>query len=140
MTLQVKLTGDLATCHALRRVVFIEEQNVPEAEEVDGRDADALHFLAQFEGVPVGCARVLILGDMAKIGRVCVLPAFRGQGMGVALIEAALTHLRKVEGVAKAKLGAQSHAISFYERLGFVAEGPEYLDAGIRHRDMVRVL
>jgi predicted GNAT family N-acyltransferase len=140
MTLHVELTDDLAACHALRRVVFIEEQNVPEAEEVDGRDPEALHLLAMLDGRPVGCARILITGETGKIGRVCVLRQMRGQGIGIALIDAALDALRNVDGVTRAKLGAQTHAIGFYTALGFVAEGPEYLDAGISHRDMVRVL
>ncbi len=140
MTLQIGLTEDLQSCHALRRAVFIEEQQVPEAEEVDGRDDAALHLLAQVDGVPVGCARLLISGDTGKIGRVCVLKSLRGQGIGAALINAALDVLRDCPGVARAKLGSQTHAIGFYDGLGFVAEGPEYLDAGIPHRDMVRVL
>ncbi len=140
MKLHVGLTNDLAACHALRRVVFIEEQNVPAAEEVDGRDPDALHLLAVLDGQPVGCARILIVDETGKIGRVCVLRALRGQGIGVALINAALNALRNLDGVHRAKLGAQTHAIGFYEALGFVAQGPEYLDAGIAHRDMVRML
>ena len=138
MSLRIGLTEDILTCQALRRVVFIEEQQVPEAEEVDGRDGDALHLLASIDGVPVGCARLLLAGETGKIGRVCVLAALRGQGIGAALIMAALDVLRDCPGVTLAKLGAQTHAIGFYEGLGFVAEGPEYLDAGIAHRDMVR--
>lgn len=138
--LQLGLTDDLGLCHALRRAVFIEEQNVPEEEELDGRDADALHLLARLDGQPVGCARILLQGDTGKIGRVCVLPEFRGQHIGVALITAALDHLRSQPGVTRARLGAQIHALGFYEKLGFVAEGADYLDAGIVHRDMVHVL
>jgi len=138
MNLHVELTDDLALCHALRRIVFIEEQNVPEAEEIDGRDAGALHLLARLDGQPVGCARVLVMGDTGKIGRVCVLPDYRGQGIGVALIQSALDVMRAQPGVMRAKLGSQTHAIGFYEKLGFTAQGPEYLDAGIAHRDMVR--
>ncbi len=140
MNLDVGLTQDLATCHALRRVVFIEEQNVPAEEEVDGRDSDALHLLARVDGQAVGCARILIAGNTGKIGRVCVMREWRGQGIGIALINAALEALRNVDAVSRAKLGAQVHAIGFYENLGFVPEGPEYLDAGIVHRDMVRPL
>lgn len=140
MSLEVGLTEDLALCHALRRRVFIEEQQVPEGEEVDGRDGDALHLLAKKGGEAIGCARILLAGDLGKIGRVCVLDAYRGQGVGVALIEAALQVLRDQPGVTQAKLGAQTHAIGFYEKLGFRAIGPEYLDAGIAHRDMLRDL
>ena len=140
MTLQVGLTDDLACCHALRRLVFIDEQSVPETEEVDGRDADALHLLARLDGEAVGCARILLLGETGKIGRVCVLRDLRGRGIGVALIKAALDVLRGRAGIVQAKLGAQTHAIGFYEKLGFQVTGPEYLDAGIAHRDMVFAL
>ena len=135
--LQVGLTDDLATCHALRRVVFIQEQSVDEALEVDGRDADALHLLARRDGQAVGCARILLLGPVGKIGRVCVLRDHRGAGIGAALIRAALDVLRDQPGILQAKLGAQTHALGFYEALGFRATGPDYLDAGIAHRDMV---
>ncbi|SUZ31936.1 Acetyltransferase [Roseibaca ekhonensis] len=135
--LDLRMTDDIATCHALRRVVFIEEQNVDAALEVDGRDGDALHVLARMDDTPVGCARILIAGDMAKIGRVCVLRAHRGTGIGQALMRAAVQELRARPEIRRAKLGAQTHALGFYAALGFVATGPEYLEAGIAHRDMV---
>ncbi|MFC0199810.1 GNAT family N-acetyltransferase [Paracoccus rhizosphaerae] len=128
-------TSDLAACHALRRTVFIEEQNVPEAEEMDDLDGQAIHLLACDGDRPVGTARVLIRGDVGKIGRVCVLPDQRGTGLGAALIRAALDLLRR-QSVTQARLGSQTHALGFYEKLGFVAEGPVYDDAGIPHRDM----
>ncbi|MBY5933594.1 GNAT family N-acetyltransferase [Tateyamaria omphalii] len=140
MNWTIAQTEDLAACHALRRTVFIEEQGVSEAEEVDGRDGDALHVLATLDGVPVGCARILIDGAVAKIGRVCVLKSARGTGLGAAIIETCLDVARRNKALTRAKLGAQTHALAFYERLGFVAFGPVYDDAGIPHRDMERPL
>lgn len=137
MRAEVAPTDDLATCHALRRQVFIEEQGVPEAEEIDGRDGAALHLLARVDGRPVGTARVMLAGDTAKVGRVCVLADWRGKGIGVALMRAAVAECAARPGVRRVRLGAQTHAVGFYAALGFVAEGPEYLDAGIPHRDMV---
>ncbi len=136
----ISQTDDLAACHALRRTVFIEEQNVSEAEEVDGRDGEALHILATLDGEALGCARILIGDGVAKIGRVCVLKQARGSGLGAAIIEACLDVARDQIGVTKAKLGAQTHALGFYEQLGFTAFGPIYDDAGIPHRDMERAL
>jgi ElaA protein len=69
-----------------------------------------------------------------------VLPALRGQGLGAALIRAAVAEFRAMPGIEVVKLGAQTHALGFYERLGFVATGPVYQDAGIAHRDMVLTL
>ena len=137
---RIEVTRDIATCQRLRRVVFIEEQGVSEADEVDGLDDSAIHLLA-FDGeVPVGTARLLVKGATGKIGRVCVLPQARGTGLGAALIGAALEELRRVPGVTEAYLGSQSHATGFYEKLGFVVEGEEFQDAGIPHRHMRRAL
>lgn len=130
-------TRDIATCRALRRAVFIEEQGVSEADEVDGLDDRAIHLLATLDGAPVGCARLLVQGGTGKVGRVCVLAQARGTGLGAALMRAAVEEFRKLPGVKQVKLGAQTHALGFYERLGFAAFGPEYMDAGIPHRDMV---
>ena len=130
-------TRDIATCRALRRAVFIEEQGVSEADEVDGLDDRAIHLLATLDGTPVGCARLLVQGGTGKVGRVCVLAQARGTGLGAALMRAAVEEFRKLPGVTQVKLGAQTHALGFYERLGFAAFGPEYMDAGIPHRDMV---
>ena len=137
MTAQIILTRDIATCHALRRQVFILEQGVSLAEEVDGRDAEALHLLATMDGVAVGTARILLGSGYGKIGRVCVLSSVRGLGLGAGLIRAAMARLRAEPGITEARLGAQTHALGFYEALGFRAYGPEYLDAGMPHRDMV---
>lgn len=137
MTLLISETRDFALCRQLRRVVFIEEQGVCEADEVDDQDEAAIHLLARQDGVAVGSARLLIKGDQGKIGRVCVLAPARGMGIGAALIRAAVARFRQMPGIASVKLGAQTHALGFYASLGFGAEGPEYLDAGILHRDMV---
>ena len=129
-------TTDLAACHALRRTVFIEEQNVPEADEMDDLDADAIHLLATDDADrPVATARLLVRDEIGKIGRVCVLADQRGTGMGAALMRAAIDALA-ARGVRQVRLGSQTHAMGFYEKLGFVAEGPVYDDAGIPHRDM----
>ena len=134
--IRVERTEDLETCLAIRRVVFIEEQRVPDHEEMDGRDADALHLIAHADGRPVGTARVLIGAGTGKIGRVAVLRGDRGTGAGKALVLGAIDLCRR-EGVSTARLGAQTHALGFYEVLGFRAVGPEFIDAGIPHREMV---
>lgn len=138
--IRIEVSTDIATCQRLRRVVFIEEQGVSEADEVDGLDGSAIHLLAFDGSEPVGTARLLVKGRVGKIGRVCVLPAARGTGLGAALIRHAMDVLRDQPGVTEAYLGSQSHATGFYEKLGFIAEGAEFLDAGIPHRHMRRAL
>jgi len=130
---------DMAAVLDIRARVFIEEQGVPEAEERDGRDDEAIHLIA-FDGeTPVGTARILLDGTTGKIGRVAVLREKRGIGFGKALVRATLDELRGMS-MDEAKLGSQTHAIGFYAALGFTVTGPEYMDAGIPHRDMVFAL
>lgn len=138
MSLAISITNDLDACLALRFQVFVDEQGVPEEEERDALDATATHLLAVRDGAPVGTARIVFGEDTAKIGRVCVLQSQRGTGLGAQLIETAVSIARQRPGIKRAKLGAQLHAIGFYEKLGFEAFGPVYDDAGIDHRDMVR--
>ncbi|HMQ39971.1 MAG TPA: GNAT family N-acetyltransferase [Paracoccus sp. (in: a-proteobacteria)] len=134
--MRIEETEDLALCHALRRAVFIEEQGVSEAEEMDDLDPQAIHFLGWIDGRPVATARIFVEGETGKIGRVCVLAEARGTGAGLALMRATIAALRE-RGAKTAKLSSQTHAMPFYEKLGFVAYGSEYPDAGIPHRDMV---
>jgi predicted GNAT family N-acyltransferase len=134
---RIEVTRDIAACRLLRRVVFIEEQGVSEADEVDGLDEGALHLLAVREGLPLGTARLLVKGAAGKIGRVCVLREARGAGLGAALMRAALAEFRAMPGVRQVTLGAQSHATGFYEGLGFRVVGEPFMDAGIEHREMV---
>lgn len=140
MTLTITRTDDFQACFAVRRAVFIDEQNVPEAEEMDDLDAQATHFLACIDGDPVGTARIVFDGSKGKIGRVCVMRKMRGTGLGAAIMRAVLDHLGTVPHIDTAVLGSQTHAIEFYEKLGFRAYGPEFDDAGIPHRMMSRAV
>lgn len=131
---------EIDICLAIRRAVFIEGQSVPEAEEVDGKDPICLHYLAFRDQQAIATLRVLPMQDIAKIQRVAVLEAYRGAGVGAAVMRAAMEDLQQRPEFQTAKLGSQTHAIGFYEKLGFEVIGPEYLDAGILHRDMVCAL
>ncbi len=140
MSLSIDVTQDLEACLKLRFEVFVDEQGVPVEEERDALDDSATHLLALQDGTPVGTARIVFQDDTAKIGRVCVVKTARGTGLGAKLIEACVSAARNQAGITRAKLGAQTHAIGFYEKLGFEVYGPVYLDAGIDHRDMVKPL
>ncbi len=127
----------------VRRRVFIEEQQVPEAEEIDAHDGDpatvttALHVLALHDDVPVATGRLLLAHEdgRAHIGRVAVLAERRRAGYGRAVM-LALHDVAREQGVRDITLAAQLHAIGFYERLGYVVYGEVFLDAGIEHRWM----
>ena len=121
----------------IRRRVFIEEQSVPEALEWDGLDEYAVHVLASDNANrPIGCARLLPQG---KIGRMAVLPKWRGNGVGRTMLET-LISLARTQGLSEVSLSAQTHAIPFYEQAGFQVCSEIYDDAGIPHRDMVLTL
>ena len=123
----------------MRRIVFIEEQGVSLADEIDGMDDEAVHVLLTQNGAPVGTARMLSNGDTGKIGRVAVLKPHRGKGYGKRLVMALIEHA-KAQGLARVKLGSQMDAAGFYEGLGFTATGDPFLDAGQPHQMMVRDL
>ena len=108
-----------------------------EADEVDDQDEAAIHLLLSADEGPIGTARLILGQGYVKIGRVCVLKSARGHGHGAALIRAAVEIALTLPGVRKATLCAQTHALGFYEALGFTAVGPEFFDAGIAHREMV---
>ena len=127
---------EIEACFAIRLAVFVGEQGVPPEEELDELDNAALHILALWNGTPAGTARAVEKAPgLRKIGRVAVMPAFRKFGIGKSLMQGI-----EAEYPASAFiLDAQAHAIGFYERLGYTAEGEEFLDAGIPHRLMRKI-
>ena len=128
--------GEFRHAVAVRRVVFVQEQACPEEEEFDPWDAAATHFLVEWDGAFVGTARFFLpLPGVGKIGRVALLPGVRGRGWGHLLLRAVEAHAAAL-AVPELILDAQVYALPFYARLGYVAEGPEFLDAGIPHRRM----
>lgn len=136
MNWQIAVVDQLEDVHALRRAIFIVEQGISEAEEWDDLDGSAQHLLATVGGIPAGTARLLIEGDVGRIGRICVAKQQRGTGLGAALVTESITQLRAQTGVQAIRLGAQVYATGFYQKLGFSVCGPEYDDAGIPHHEM----
>lgn len=126
-----------AVLRAIRTAVFIHEQQVPEDLEWDEFDAISLHVLAfNADGQPVGTARLLPDGH---IGRMAVLEAWRGQGLGSAMLQKILEELTK-RNQQKAMLNAQTYAVPFYEKFGFQVCGEEFMEAGISHVKMTLLL
>jgi predicted GNAT family N-acyltransferase len=124
---------------ALRRRVFIEEQQVPEATEMDADDALAFHVLALEDKVPVGCGRMVRHRDHVKIGRMAVVRERRGEGIGSRILEFLMEAARR-QGFRKAVLHAQLHAEGFYLKCGYLPDGDAFEEAGIMHRRMEREL
>ncbi|MGB5097386.1 MAG: GNAT family N-acetyltransferase, partial [Porticoccaceae bacterium] len=118
---------------AIRRLVFVGEQGIPEAVEFDRQDAAARHWLASTtDGHPIGCGRLL----EDRVGRLAVLPEYRRQGVGAALLRRIIRDAL-AGGQGTLQLHAQTQALAFYEALGFEPRGEEFLEAGIPHRLMV---
>jgi len=136
MSWQIVLVDQLKDVHALRRAIFIVEQGISEAEEWDDKDDSAQHLLATVDGVPAGTARLLVEGDIGRIGRICVTKPQRGTGLGAALVTESIARLSTHAGIRTIRLGAQTYATGFYRKLGFSVCGPEYDDAGIPHHEM----
>ncbi|MEP3631293.1 MAG: GNAT family N-acetyltransferase [Hyphomicrobiales bacterium] len=126
--------------HAIRRAVFIEEQHVSEPEEWDDLDQAAIHFIGVDADEDVATGRMMVANGVAKLQRIAVLKHARGRNLGLKLIKTMMDVAEKGNNVHTFKLSAQTYAIPFYERLGFVAFGDEYDDAGIPHRDMKRAV
>ncbi|MFE7812718.1 GNAT family N-acetyltransferase [Streptomyces sp. NPDC057433] len=142
--------GDRQACFAVRKEVFVAEQGVPEDLEYDAYDAGAVHVLAAGEdGSALGTGRLLhgeaaaakTGGDtsVGSLGRLAVTRRARGLGVGAALVRG-IEEAARTRGLTAVDLHAQTHALGFYERLGYVAYGPEFPDAGMPHRAMRRAL
>jgi predicted GNAT family N-acyltransferase len=132
--LEIHSRERLEQAFAIRRAVFVQEQGVSEALEIDGRDDEAQHLLALQDDEPVGTLRLRWVehGRVAKIERVAVVPRARGAKIGRTLVEAALA-LARAAGAEAATLHAQTTVQAFYAKLGFVAFGPEFIEDGIPH-------
>ncbi len=143
----VRTSEERAAVFAVRMIVFVEEQAVPPEEELDALDLTALHFLARRADLPpddpesvVAAARLLDKGGgVGKVGRVAVLGAHRGRGVG-SLLMRFIEETARAQGFTRLSLDAQCQAIPFYERLGYGAEGEIFLDANIEHRRMHKSL
>ena len=126
---------DNTTLRHVRYLVFVEEQSVPLDLEIDGLDPACVHVLAyDTEGSAIGTGRITPEG---KIGRLAVLADHRRVGVGAAVARELLA-VAAERGHQEVEADAQETAIPFWEKMGFVAQGETFMDAGIPHRKMVR--
>lgn len=122
--------------HRIRQSVFVCEQHVPLAFETDHLDSHCQHVLAHWNGWAVATGRLTPAG---RIGRVAVTKPLRRRGVGRQVMEILLA-VAKAEGHRQVVLSAQCHAIPFYEKLGFYAQGLMYQEVGIDHITMYKSL
>jgi predicted GNAT family N-acyltransferase len=131
---------DLSECFKLRTEVFIGEQGVSEEEEFDGKDPFALHALVYVDGQPAATARMLFQSEEAlRIGRICVTGEMRNKGLGDLVVRMMLARAMETD-CAQVEISAQTHAIPFYQKLGFSVASEEYEEAGIPHVKMCQAI
>jgi predicted GNAT family N-acyltransferase len=122
--------ADRADLELVRRRVFIDEQKVPESEEWDDADENSSHVLAYSEKRDaVGTGRIEPTG---KIARLAVLAEYRGRGVGSAILTRLIEQARK-QGMVRVYLHAQTHALDFYKKFGFVSDEDIFSEGGIPH-------
>jgi predicted GNAT family N-acyltransferase len=135
------IAGDeeLAAALALRERVFCGEQGVSLEGDRDGLDRDAIQLVARAGGTVVGTCRVLVDGELARFGRLCVAPAVRGRGVGAALLAEAERRARAARAT-RMRLHAQTAALGLYERAGYHPRGTPFDEEGIEHLAMEKRL
>ncbi|WP_040929304.1 GNAT family N-acetyltransferase [Nosocomiicoccus massiliensis] len=127
-------------CVDIRNKVFVEEQGVPADLELDEYEEECVHIILLFNDEPAGTVRYRVLDDSTiKVERMAVLKEYRKLGFGHNLMTFVHIHARQ-QGYVWAKLGAQTHAIKFYNKLGYEKFSDEYLDTNIPHIDMIKQL
>jgi predicted GNAT family N-acyltransferase len=134
--------GTLEDAFAVRRAVFIEEQDVDEEIEMDGRDGHATHFVIvdTTSETAVGTARLRTTDDdTAKPERVAVRQAYRGDGLGQRLMGLIESEAR-TQGCQRSVLHAQTQVVGFYRALGYEVTSEEFEEAGITHVEMEKQL
>ena len=119
----------------VRKIVFVEEQKVPEELEIDEYEDNAVHFVAYDGAEPVGAGRYRKKSDVIKVERICVLKSRRGEHIGEKIMNV-LEKEALNENLDTLMLNAQTHAISFYEKQGYKITSEEFEEAGIPHVEM----
>lgn len=131
--------AELRAAVALRHAVFVEEQGVPERDELDGRDAGAIHLVAVEDGAVVATCRLLREGDIVKLSRLAVARDARRRGLALRLLAAAEVRARE-RGARRIALAAQTYALGLYQRAGYAPRGARFLESGIEHLAMDKAL
>lgn len=141
-TKRVKTREELEKEFYIRKEVFVKEQGVPEEIELDEFDtlkAPCEHILLEVDGKAVGTGRIRTVDDCGKLERICILKPYRNLGLGKVIVKE-LEQIAKEQGLKKVKLHGQSHAKEFYERLGYEVKSDEFMEEGIPHYLMEKVL
>lgn len=135
----VETEKELQDAFSVRKQVFIEEQNVPEEEEIDQYEDSSIHFVLYDGDGPQGAGRLREVEGIGKVERICVMKPLRGKGAGNLLMKK-VEEVAGEKGIKMLKLNAQTHAIPFYEKLGYEVVSEVFMDAGIPHKTMTKTV
>lgn len=119
----------------IRYKVFVEEQGIKLEDEYDFVEKNREVILVFDDVKPIATGRIHFLNNQAIFERICVLKEYRGKNVGKFLVKS-MMDIAFDKGINDFLLGAQLYALKFYEKIGFIAFGEIYLDAGIEHRHM----
>ena len=125
-------TEDISEPFAIRKEVFVKEQNISEEEEFDEFDAQALHLIVYVDEQPAATGRIWHDGRAFRIGRLAVLKQFRGQKIGDLALRL-LLYKTFSSGAQVVEISAQTYIVPLYKKFGFKEYGEEYIEAGIPH-------
>jgi len=125
---------DLEKVFKIRTIVFVEEQNCPPELEWENEEVSH-HFLALYNQIPAGACRWRQTEKGFKLERFAVLPSFRGKGIAQKMVQTVIDDLPKDANYVY--LHAQLDAMPLYKKFNFIAEGPQFEEAGIQHFKMV---
>lgn len=130
--------GELKKVLEIRKTVFIEGQNVPEEIEYDGLEDVSEHIIVILDNKPIGCARIRYIGKTAKLERIAILEEYRGKGYGKELVIFMAEHAAKKAD--QLIMHAQYYLLEFYKSIGFEPYGEKFLEAGIEHIKMKKII
>ncbi len=130
---------DLDKIYAIRKAVFVEEQSVPLAIEIDEHEKNCLHFLGEEDSVPCGCGRIRRTENGVKLERCAILPEFRNSSRGFQLVSSLIKAVKEIPELKNLPIyiHAQFAVQGFYEKLDFKPEGEIFIEANIPHIKMV---
>jgi len=123
----------------LRKSVFIREQLVPEEVEWDDWDNKANHIVLTFHNSPIGCSRLIFIDKILYLERMAIIKSKRNQGFGSKLVYE-IIRIAKNKKIKEIRISAQIQAMSFYQKIGFIAQGEIFNDAGIKHIKMMLLI
>jgi predicted GNAT family N-acyltransferase len=132
---KVKNKNELDKVFEIRTNVFVKEQNVPIDLEMDGLDREAEHFIAYVNNKPIGCARIRIKNNFAKLERIAIIKEHRNKGFGKQLTKFLIDYCKQKK-FDEIRLHSQIYVSDFYKKLGFKPVGENFFEAGIAHIEM----